>query len=1154
MPAAVAGPNNGSAFAAGFGAGTNAMPGNGMSSYADAGQSTAFNPKGTTPFAVSAWFQADPADSRIQTIVGHGGTSSWGLVMATSGHLQSQLGTNTASLLTSANIYNDGNWHQVVDVYTPGSAPTVTGTNALYVDGVLDTVITTVSTNGIGPGTNLDVMIGSDPTFTNNPVALGRQFSGNICEVALFTNSLTSSQVQNLYNAAGMPPYITTQPVPAIANQGAAFTNTVVARGGLPLAYQWFTNGVALASQTNAGLVLNPVQIGFAGNYYVVVTNTSGSVTSAVVSLTVNSKPSLMAQYPVTYTGLFTLYTGANPTFSVVAGGAQPISYFWTTNGMLDGAATNASVVLSNVQVGSISASCIASNFLGSVTSMVWSASVIVDPDNPTYGGLAPYPLAVLALNPIGYWRMNEPDDGLSDGNPNVICHDYAGGNDALYTNVNLGSPSYSALDVDDETSVEVGNFTPTFSLASWVGPNVDFSTPAGGNGEFSVQTWVSLTKNSSTTQPQGGGIVCKGPPNSGEEFVLDTSSGGPFRFFVRNAAGTQYTAAAANPPALNTFYHVVGVCDEVHGTVSLYINGALAGQTSIPVSSGIVSGNSLPMTMGARTPGAAAISSQSFGFLNDVALFNYALSSNQVVGEYLQSGIAPYFSVQPSNQVNIASGSNLVVSATAVGTLPLSYQWYDTNNVALPGQTNATLVISNISAGGSYFLTVTNIYGLASSVTVTVGVYVGPAFTSYLPVPYTTNFILFAGSSPTLSVQAISLQHGQPVFYQWYTNGVGQGGATGSNISLGVLSAGSFTNYCVASNLLGASTSFVWSASVVAPPANPYPQAVLSLHPSGYWRLNEPDDGLGDYNAGVIAHDYAGGNDGIYTNTELAVGSSYDPVNDPTFMSAEFGFAALVNCDAYGIVGIDFGATNASKAFTVEAWVNGYPQTKDAGIVAKGFGGGGEQFDMDTGSDGGTPSHDFRFLVRSASGTSYGVNSSFQPDSNWHHLVGVCDEPHGAVTFYIDGQSVGATAIPSNAGILASTSPMSIGARYSTSGAQSTNTYDDQFVGFINDVAVFNYALTATEVTNEFQGILGPTVNQNPTNIVASVSGNQLTLAWPVDHTGWQLQVQTNSLSVGLGANWFPVSGSTGVNQVVVPMDPAKGSVFYRLVYPPSP
>ena len=1159
VPAGAPGPNNGSAFALGFGTGTNAMPGSGMSSFADVGYAAAYNPAGSNAFSVSAWFQG-PCDSRLQTIAGHS-DGSWRIAMNINGTLQAAMGTSVlGNTNNSVGVYNDGNWHQVMWVYSPASVPSITGTNSLYVDGVLDSSISTVNTNGFGAGSTMHVMIGTDPQYTNNApntatTALGRQFSGNICEVALFTNAMTASQVKNLYNAAEMPPYFTTQPVPATANQGTAFTNTVVARGGLPLAYQWFTNGVALASQTNASLVINPVQSSSAGNYYVVVTNNSGSVTSTVVSLTVNSSPSLMAQYPVTYTNLFTLYAGANPTFSVVAGGAQPISYFWTTNGALDGAATNASVVLSNVQVGNISAKCIASNFLGSVTSMVWSASVIVDPDNPAFGGLAPYPQAVLALNPIGYWRMNEPDDGVNDGNSNAVCHDYAGGNDALYTNVNLGNFSYSALDLDDETSVQVGTFASTFSLASWVGPNVDFSTPAGGNGEFSVETWVSLTKNSSTTQPQGGGIVCKGPPNSGEEFVLDTSSGGPFRFSVRNAAGTQYTAAAAAAPVLNTFHHVVGVCDEVHGTVSLYINGALAGQTSIPAASGIVSGNSIPMTMGARTPGAAAISSQSFGYLNDVAVFNYALSSNQVAGEYLQSGIAPYFTQVPTNSVNIASGSNLVVSAAAVGTTPLGFQWYDTNNVGIPGQTNAVLVLNNVTVNDTYYLTVTNLYGSITSPFVTVGVYTGPFFSSYLPVTYTNLFTLYTGSSPAFSVQAVNLQHGQPVFYQWYGNGAGISGATSTNFALSSVPLGSINNYyCVASNLLGATTSFVWSASVVAPPTNPYPQAVLSLHPSGYWRLDEPDDGLGDNNAGNVAHDYIGGNDGTYTNMILAAGSSYDPVYDPTFMSAEFGFAAAMNSDASGIMGIDFSATNAGKAFSVEAWVNGFTQSKDSGIVSKGYGSGGEQFDLDTGSDGGTPSHAFRFLVRSASGASYSVNSSIQPASVWHHLVGVCDEPHGALTLYIDGQPAGTTAIPTTGGILASTSPMSIGSRYSTLAAQGTNTYDDQFVGYINDVAVFNYALTATQVTNEFQGIPAPSVNQNPTNIVASVSGNQLTLAWPADHTGWQLQVQTNSLSIGLGTNWVQVSGSTSVNQVVVPMNPTNGSVFYRLVYPPLP
>jgi hypothetical protein len=78
--------------------------------------------------------------------------------------------------------------------------------------------------------------------------------------------------------------------------------------------------------------------------------------------------------------------------------------------------------------------------------------------------------------------------------------------------------------------------------------------------------------------------------------------------------------------------------------------------------------------------------------------------------------------------------------------------------------------------------------------------------------------------------------------------------------------------------------------------------------------------------------------------------------------------------------------------------------------------------------------------------------------------------------------------------------------------------------------------------------------VNSNPTNITATVSGNVLTLSWPADHTGWTLQAQTNSLGAGLNPNpgaWFTVTGSTSVNTVNVTMDPAKGTVFYRLVLP---
>jgi hypothetical protein len=73
--------------------------------------------------------------------------------------------------------------------------------------------------------------------------------------------------------------------------------------------------------------------------------------------------------------------------------------------------------------------------------------------------------------------------------------------------------------------------------------------------------------------------------------------------------------------------------------------------------------------------------------------------------------------------------------------------------------------------------------------------------------------------------------------------------------------------------------------------------------------------------------------------------------------------------------------------------------------------------------------------------------------------------------------------------------------------------------------------------------------INPNAGPIQFSATGNQLTLGWPTN-LGWTLQVQTNNLSTGLSTNWVDVAGSTTVTNVVVPISPANGSVFYRLRY----
>jgi autotransporter-associated beta strand protein len=71
---------------------------------------------------------------------------------------------------------------------------------------------------------------------------------------------------------------------------------------------------------------------------------------------------------------------------------------------------------------------------------------------------------------------------------------------------------------------------------------------------------------------------------------------------------------------------------------------------------------------------------------------------------------------------------------------------------------------------------------------------------------------------------------------------------------------------------------------------------------------------------------------------------------------------------------------------------------------------------------------------------------------------------------------------------------------------------------------------------------------SMNPTNITIQVVGSNFTLSWPLDHTGWQLQIQTN----GIGTNWTSVPGSTSTNLATFLINTSYDSVFFRLIYSP--
>ncbi len=74
--------------------------------------------------------------------------------------------------------------------------------------------------------------------------------------------------------------------------------------------------------------------------------------------------------------------------------------------------------------------------------------------------------------------------------------------------------------------------------------------------------------------------------------------------------------------------------------------------------------------------------------------------------------------------------------------------------------------------------------------------------------------------------------------------------------------------------------------------------------------------------------------------------------------------------------------------------------------------------------------------------------------------------------------------------------------------------------------------------------------VATTPPTLMCGLNAGTLTLSWPPDHTGWKLQVQSNSPSAGPGTNWAEIPNTSTVNIVTNIISPGNGSVYYRLVY----
>ncbi|MBC8003064.1 MAG: hypothetical protein H7X97_10805, partial [Opitutaceae bacterium] len=141
----------------------------------------------------------------------------------------------------------------------------------------------------------------------------------------------------------------------------------VGASGDEPLTYQWRTNGIPILNETNFFLSLPYTTPLNSGIYSVVVANQFGSVTSSNAVLRVLSPPVIL-QNPLSLTASLL----GSAVFSVSAAGDGTLHYQWSRNGRIIPAATNSSLVLTNLRARDLGAYVVTvENQVGAIASQV---------------------------------------------------------------------------------------------------------------------------------------------------------------------------------------------------------------------------------------------------------------------------------------------------------------------------------------------------------------------------------------------------------------------------------------------------------------------------------------------------------------------------------------------------------------------------------------------------------------------------------------------------------------------------------------------------------------------------------------------------------------------------------------------------------------
>lgn len=174
----------------------------------------------------------------------------------------------------------------------------------------------------------------------------------------------------------------------------------------------------------------------------------------------------------------------------------------------------------------------------------------------------------------------------------------------------------------------------------------------------------------------------------------------------------------------------------------------------------------------------------------------------------------------------------------------------------------------------------------------------------------------------------------------------------------------------------------------------------------------------------------------------------------------------AYFNGSAY----MSFGnsSTYSPSAITVMAWVKTMDSTANPGHCGGRYGqivgkGADNQWQLRMGGD--TTACRPNFGIKNSSAFVQVTGSTNLTNGAWYHLAGTYDGSN--VKIYMNGVEKGST--PATGSIQSTTLPLSIGAR-----SADGSTFSYNFYGMVDEVKVFNRALSAAEIQDAYNGNYG--------------------------------------------------------------------------------